>query len=348
MIRIKYPYFWQKQNILSYILLPFGIIYLGLGYIRKFLAEGLRFKTFTICVGNCTVGGTGKTQTIITLAQMLEKKKINFIILSKGYGGSCREPTLVTSSSSPKEVGDEALELCRYGTSFVVPRMQEAKVIIDKYKPDIVLVDDGMQNPYFKKDIVIMTIDGSRGFGNKLPIPAGPMRMRESEVMDKVDIVVLNGPLKQKLPIINSKPLFNAKITAKHNFASKKYFAFSGIGNNQKFFALLRSLGADVKRKRSFPDHHEYSSSDLDEIITEAKKSNLRMITTRKDFVKIYNMCNSSEVKPILELVGLAEAKGKLDISELEVLEVNLEIEKQKEFFDLIMSKYKKYLKSRL
>ena len=222
MIRIKYPNFWQKHNLLSCLLIPFGIIYLFLGKIRQFFAEAIRFNAFTICVGNCTIGGTGKTQTIIALASMLKKHNISFIILSKGYGGNCRENTLVTSSSSPDEVGDEALELCKYGTSFVVPAMKNAKSIINKYNPDIVLVDDGMQNPYFKKDIVIMTNDGSRGFGNKLPIPAGPMRMRESEAMRKVDIVVVNGELKHKISNIGNKPLFNARIIADHNFGNSE------------------------------------------------------------------------------------------------------------------------------
>lgn len=343
MIRIKYPYFWQKQNLLSYILLPFGWIYLALGYLRKLLANTAKFDGFTICVGNCTIGGTGKTQAIIALSKMLKKKNINFIILSKGYGGSCSEATLVTSSSSPEEVGDEALELCRYGTTFVIPKMQSAKDIIAKYHPEIILVDDGMQNPYFEKDLVIMTIDGSRGFGNKMPIPAGPMRMMESEVMNNLDIILVNGKLKQKLPYLSSKPLFNASVKAQHNFSSKKYYAFSGIGNNQKFFALLRSLGAKLVHKKGFPDHYHYSNEDLAEIVEKCRKSNLKMITTRKDYVKIKSLCDKNEVSEVMEIVGLPEQKDKLDLSMLEVLEVELEIENQKDFFDLVLSKYKEY-----
>jgi tetraacyldisaccharide 4'-kinase len=123
MIKLCYPNFWQTRNILAYLLLPFGWVFLFLGYLRQLFARQVKFDAFTICVGNCTVGGTGKTQLIIALAKEFSKRNINFIILSKGYGGNVKTASLVTASSSPEEVGDEALELCHYGNSFVVPGM---------------------------------------------------------------------------------------------------------------------------------------------------------------------------------------------------------------------------------
>jgi tetraacyldisaccharide 4'-kinase len=125
MIKLCYPNFWQTRNILAYLLLPFGWVFFILRISQAdYLLRQVKFDAFTICVGNCTVGGTGKTQLIIALAKEFSKRNINFIILSKGYGGNVKTASLVTASSSPEEVGDEALELCHYGNSFVVPGMQ--------------------------------------------------------------------------------------------------------------------------------------------------------------------------------------------------------------------------------
>lgn len=347
MIGLYYPEFWQKKNLLSYILLPLGIIFLLLGFIRKLFAEQIRFNAFTICVGNCTVGGTGKTQLIISLAKEFAKQNINFIILSKGYGGKCTAPALVTSSSSPEEVGDEALELCQFGNSFVVPNIRDAGPIISKYNPDVILVDDGMQNPHFKKDIVIMTIDGERGFGNGLPIPAGPMRSFQTAAINIADIIIINGNLQKPISTIQTKPVFNAQISSQHNFSNHKYFAFAGIGNPQKFFDILKKNGAKLEQTKIFPDHYKYSREDVKNLYLKAKKSGLRLITTRKDFVKIKNIDYESKngMEPALEFLGPSEKSGISTMPEIDCFEVELKIDQKKKFFDIIYTKHKKFMK---
>lgn len=349
MIKLYYPEFWQKRNILSYILLPLGLVFLILGFIRKKISEQIRFNAFTICVGNCTIGGTGKTQLIISLAKELSKKNINFIILSKGYGGNCTAPALVTSSSSPSEVGDEALELCKYGNSFVVPNIRDAGSIISKYNPDVILVDDGMQNPHFKKDIVIMTIDGERGFGNGFPIPAGPMRALQSASVNISDIIIVNGELKKPIESIETKPIFNARIKANHNFGNHKYFAFAGIGNPQKFFDMIKNNGGNLARTKIFPDHYKYTKQDIEKLYLQAKESGLRLITTRKDYVKIKNLDYQEEkgMQTALSYLGPSENKSISQMPELDLLEVELEIEEKKDFFDIILTKYNYYMKQK-
>lgn len=348
MIKLYYPDFWQKKNLLSYILLPLGIIFLLLGFLRKLFAIQVRFNAFTICVGNCTIGGTGKTQLIISLAKKFAAQNINFIILSKGYGGKCTAPALVTSSSSPDEVGDEALELCQFGTSFVVPNIKDAGPIVSKYKPDVILIDDGMQNPNFKKDIVVMTIDGERGFGNGFPIPAGPMRSIQTSAINKADIILINGKLTKPITSIETKPIFYAKMSSKHNFSNHKYYAFAGIGNTQKFFDILKKNGAKIEKNKVFPDHYKYSKQDVEKLYFEAKKNDVRLITTRKDFVKIKNIdyAEKNGMGPALEFLGPSEKKGIASMPEIDCFEVDLTIGQEKKFFDLIFSKYKKYMKS--
>lgn len=345
MFALRYPKFWQSKNFFAYILLPFGYIYLLLGFIRRVFASSVKLNARVICVGNATIGGTGKTQLVIKLAQEFRKRNINFIILCKGYGGSNKHYSLVTSTSSPIEVGDEALELCQYGTTFAVPKMQYANEIIEKYKPDIVLVDDGMQNPYFEKDFVIMVIDGVRGFGNGFPIPAGPMRSLESDIhADK--IVVIGGDYMNDYA--NDYPkfalgAFNAKIVPAHSLKGRKYYAFAGIGNPQKFFRTLRDAGAQIEGQAEFPDHYLYTKSDIEKLLLEAKKKNLRLITTRKDYVKIryafYNSYYNNDVdnsnvgfpKFAAEMVVGPEVPSIKRDLKLEYLEIDLDVDRFEE-----------------
>jgi tetraacyldisaccharide 4'-kinase len=345
MIKLYYPKFWQKKSLLSYILLPLGLVFLLLGYIRKCIVKPIKFPAFTICVGNVTIGGTGKTQIIITLAKEFVKRNINFIIFSKGYKGNCSGPALVTASSSAEEVGDEALELCRYGNSFVLPKMEDALPIIAKYKPDVILVDDGMQNPAFQKDLLIMTIDGSRGFGNGFPIPAGPMRSLAEDGIEDADIIVINGESETNLELDRRKQVFKADLAANHNFGTNKYYAFAGIGNPEKFFSFLKNLGAKLGYTKIFPDHYKYSVEDIEDLVEEAKKKNLRLITTRKDYVKIQTPKFNSKIPliPALQFVGAIKDNEKNEISQLEYLEVELKLENSEKFFELIFSKYDRY-----
>ena len=331
MIKLYYPKFWQSKNILAFLLLPFGYIYLFLGVMRKLIAKPIKFKAHTICVGNATVGGTGKTQMIIKLAQELTKRNINFIILCKGYGGKNSHYSLVTKTSSPYDVGDEALELCEYGTTFAVPKIAYAPEIIAKYKPDLVLVDDGMQNPNFIKDFVIMTVDASRGFGNGLPIPAGPMRCRFEDI--KADAMVMIGDkssLRGAVGDVAISSIFYATIKPVHAPAKLKYYAFAGIGNPEKFFNTLRKAGGSIVETRRFPDHYDYTKDEILDLIEEAKSKGLRLITTRKDYVKIRYIFYENK----LDLTDLAaemvmgpEKSAVTPELHVEYLEIDLEVD---------------------
>jgi tetraacyldisaccharide 4'-kinase len=354
MIKLYYPKFWQSKNIIAYLLLPFGYIYLLLGVIRKFFVKPIKFKARTICIGNATVGGTGKTQMVIKLAQELTKRNINFIILSKGYGGKNSHYSLVTKTSSPYDVGDEALELCEYGATFSVPQIIYAPEIIAKYKPDLVLVDDGMQNPNFIKDFVIMTIDGSRGFGNGLPIPAGPMRCRFEDIKADAMVVVKSsssslrsksrGPKDNIMGLTTEIPeahfvrlrmtladsTFQATIKPVRSPAKLKYYAFAGIGNPEKFFNTLRGARVNLLETRSFPDHHHYTKSEILDLIEEGKSKGLKLITTRKDYVKIRHIFYEHKIDFMdfaAEMVMGPEKSMVTPELQIEYLEIELEVD---------------------
>lgn len=302
--------------------------------LRKKIARPIRFNAYTVCIGNVTVGGTGKTQLVIALAKELAKRGVSFIIISKGYGGNNKRHSLVTETSSPYEVGDEALELCSYGTTFVLSRIWFAPEIISKYRPSVVLVDDGMQNPNFIKDYIITTIDGLRGFGNGMLIPAGPLRSTIDEAFAITDsAVIVCGDEKSRHWMSKHYPeikVYDAHVKPITRHSKAKYFAFSGIGNPEKFYNTLADMGLDVVRTRDFPDHYFYSKNEIFSLIREAQELGLRLITTRKDYVKIrysYYESSWSLSQVATEFVGASPKSDSKKILPVDYLEVELEIE---------------------
>ena len=314
-----------------------------LGLIRKLISKPVKFNARTICIGNATVGGTGKTQMVIKLAQAFTQRNINFIILCKGYGGKNTHYSLVTNTSSPYDVGDEALELCEYGVTFSVPKISYAPEIIAKYKPDIVLIDDGMQNPNFIKDFVIMTVDGTRGFGNGFPIPAGPMRCRFDDI--KADaIIVVGGDVSNIFGRVKNKlNIFHAVIKPTRKSVGTRYYAFAGIGNPDKFFDTLKKAGADLAQTKTFPDHYDYTQADILELFSAASALDAKLITTRKDYVKIRHIFDEDQFDIMdfeREVVGArSEQKPIISVLNINYLEIELDIERFEYVAEMVLYK---------
>lgn len=294
-MRYKYPYFWQKNSVISLLLIPFSWIFSLISKIRNNNAIAKRIGKYVICVGNATVGGTGKTQLIKWLAKYLHDRNLSYVIITKAYGSNLKDAVLVNKSNSAMEVGDESLELLTSGTVIAAKNILYAKKIIQQFTPDIVLVDDGLQNPYFIKDLSFLTIDSSRAIGNGRLIPAGPLREKFEQSLAKTSIIINVGKdflksyrLMQKITD-SGKPFYKANIVAISPMPNleRKYVAFCGIGNPNKFFGLLDSLKFDIVEQISYPDHHNYTKSDLEYLNNLAKKYDAKLVTTRKDFVKL-------------------------------------------------------------
>ncbi|XVN42176.1 MAG: tetraacyldisaccharide 4'-kinase [Candidatus Rickettsia vulgarisii] len=321
MIKLLYPKFWQTRNIIAYLLLPFSWIYFLASYIRKIIACPIRFPCKVICVGNITIGGTGKTQIVAFLARSLKAKNINFIIVTKAYGSKLKDAVLVNFDHTVLEVGDESVMLLEYGQVIAAKKISYVKSFIDKLRPSVIIVDDSMQNPNFYKDFIILTVDADRLFGNKFLIPAGPLRQYPKQAIEKADLIVSVGTISDNIShsLLNDLggKLFQAQIIPSIEIdKTKKYFAFSGIGNPQRFFSTLENYGVKLLGYKIFPDHHLYSNNDLEYLANQAKQNNAYLITTKKDYVKI-------------------------DHNKLPVIccDVNLSISKNQQLIDLIYEK---------
>lgn len=286
MIPRDYPKFWNKKGFLAHLLLPFSLLYYFATWVRRLTARPIRFSAKVICVGNATIGGTGKTQVIITLAKFLRSKGVKFIIVTKGYGSGLKGASVVTAQHSAGQVGDEAMILQKYGTVIASPKPTGILPLIKRLKPEVILFDDGLQNPTFYKDFSILAIDGSRGFGNEFLIPAGPLRQNPAEAIEQSDALVIVG--KGSIDTKTRVPAFQAEIRATSSIGKDKpYLAFSGLGNNERFWGSLRDNGINVWETVSFQDHYNYRTEDIVNLRKKAAERSLSLITTEKDYVKI-------------------------------------------------------------
>lgn len=285
---MKTPTHWNKKNLLSFVLLPFGFIYALITRIRTKIIRGKKVSVPVVCVGNLTAGGTGKTPIAISLAKILQENGYNPYFISRGYGGKLKGVIVDREKHTAKEVGDEPLLLARQASvSIHSNRVAAAKLAIEN-GADFLIMDDGFQNPWLKKDISFIVVDGGFGFGNKYPIPAGPLREFFGPGMRRADAVIIVGKDEKKLERKTHKPIFKALVKPiSEGLEGQKIVAFAGIGRPEKFYNSLKELGALLIKTIDFPDHHFYLEKELLEIISFAKSENAKIYTTSKDFVKI-------------------------------------------------------------
>ena len=281
----KTPKFWLKQHsVISLLLWPISIIYYIIASLRYHIQKTHKFKAKIICIGNATIGGSGKTPLAISIGKMLLQSNYKVVFVCKNYNSNITCPTKVLEKHSPANILDEAKLLAKIAPTYVSQNRLEAINMAEKSKPDFIIVDDGLQNNSFFKNISILVIDKSLELKNKFLFPAGPFRETLSTSIKKSDIIIYIS----KLSIDNNKKSFTATpkfILPKKTY--KRYFAFTGIAFPDKFFKSLQELEFNIIKKECFPDHYCYKDNDLEKLLQQAKQNNLRLITTEKDIIKI-------------------------------------------------------------
>lgn len=271
---------------------------------RRQLRKSPQNGPVVIVIGNITVGGTGKTPILVTLAKLLSDCGLRVGILARGYGGnSDRYPLRVTPEISAQQCGDEAklLALSTGCEVWVDPKRSQAlDALLSTSMVDVVLSDDGLQHYELARDIEVCVIDGGRGFGNRQCLPTGPLREPIDRLKD-VDFVVINGDqttvetfknnyrqepnlTNRYLHVASIEPdsfvgLKNASVTSIEDFPrTLTYCAVAGIGNPKRFFDTLSSLSVSY-HERIFPDHYQYQPQDFKAIAGP-------VLMTEKDAVK--------------------------------------------------------------
>jgi tetraacyldisaccharide 4'-kinase len=291
-------YIWYSKSKFSYIVIfiffPLSIIYYLLFLLKKIQSNEKSFQTKIVCIGNCSVGGDGKTSTVLSLINLYKSRNINVAVLLKGYKGKIKAPTQVNIlNHSAVDVGDEALLYVEHARTFISnDRLKGINFIITQFSPEVILIDDGLQDFRIKKDKSILVINGERGFGNGFLLPVGPLRQSPSSAMRLADLIIIVGDDKgNSLDAYKSKfknKLFlKAEITCEKNQLDKNYFAFSGIGNNPGFINTLSTNNYNLTKIKSFPDHYYYTDTDIKNIKKYATDNDLEIITTEKDWKRL-------------------------------------------------------------
>jgi tetraacyldisaccharide 4'-kinase len=287
-------------------LLPFSIVWILLSLIKKNFVKRYKSHLKVICIGNLSIGGTGKTPFSIQTYKILETLGYKPVFLTRGYRGLTKGPILVNKSHNHKDVGDEALLLSKVGTTIVSSNRCIGAKYIENLKKnyDIIIMDDGLQNYQLEQDIKLLLIDKKLLFGNGYCIPAGPLRQTITQGLKKIDAIIFTGDGDTKdinLNFINNIQNFDTKLELKKTFKTKQnnFLAFCALGNPIKFFNTLKKNNFKIVLTKSFPDHYEYKNKDINTLKEEANNRNLKLITTEKDYVKIDDKENEISVLPI-------------------------------------------------
>ena len=267
---------WDRLTPVSLALLPLSLVFCALVLARRLLyrvgvLRSLRIPRPVIVVGNITVGGTGKTPLIIWLAEFLRQAGYAPGIVTRGYRGKSPSWPLVVKAATPAGMaGDEAVLLARRGHCPVVAgpdRVESARQLM-RLGCDVILSDDGLQHYRLARDLEIAVIDGTRRFGNGLCLPAGPLREPVTR-LKAVDLCVANGVALPGEVAMRLEPdgfyslqSAGTRVALQH-FAGQPVHAVAGIGNPQRFFAMLQTLGLAVI-PHPFPDHHVFQPGDLE------------------------------------------------------------------------------------
>jgi tetraacyldisaccharide 4'-kinase len=294
-------FWWRRYAPAGFALAPLGAIY---GKVTGRLMErsGATLEVPIICVGNLVVGGAGKTPTALEVANVCRKLRLNPGFLTRGYGGSEKGPLCVSVGiHSAAQVGDEALLLAQFAPTVISADRPSGAKLLAQLGVDVVVMDDGFQNPSLHKDLALVVVDSERGIGNGFVFPAGPLRAPLAAQIRMADALVVigtgSGGRAVRLAARAGRPTLRAISVPerKRGLRRRPYLAFSGIADPVKFHKSLAEAGATIGHVMSFPDHHMFTEADCDVILSEAKARDLVPITTEKDRVRLNGGGESAE-----------------------------------------------------
>lgn len=326
-----------QEKIIVTVMAPLSTVYGAFAYLhklayqKKFLPQN-KLSCPVISVGNITVGGTGKTPIIISLANQLLAHNLKVGILSRGYKRKNNKSITVVCDGQGKyasleDSGDEPLMLAKILSKAVViagqNRFLAGQKAISEYACDVILLDDAFQHWKLQRDYDIVLLDYNDELLNDNLLPAGRLREPLNALERAQHIIITKIPKnydQQKIDrlkhfIVKKSPnssvsLCHFESESLHQLIAGKWadepldklkglpmVAFCGLAKNQGFFNMIEDLGAKVLNKISFGDHHNYTNADIENLKKALKSANAEyLVTTRKDLIKLENSPLSSRI----------------------------------------------------
>lgn len=297
-------------------------------YDRNYIKK-IKLNVPVISVGNLSVGGTGKTPCVEMLVSEISKlnrfKKI--VIVSRSYKAGLRKAAKVdlTLPHAVSLFGDEpcllqtVLPTCSVWSG---PSKSQTALASLTDGPDLIIVDDGFSHRRLARDFDLVLIDATAPLNYFQPLPVGRLREPISQLMRAQAVLITRTNLvddskieKIKQLILSNAPSLKNSIYQSHSLTSvadlpvgSELFVFCGLGNPKSFKSSLEGLGYKISVFKEFPDHYQYTTSDLDAILAESKaRPELKLVTTEKDLIKI---------KDHSILKNIMTAKNKIEVTE--------------------------------
>jgi len=252
------PEFWNHKDgrdsapMIRLLLWPISWIYGWAAARRIKTTESYNSGVPVICIGNATLGGTGKTPVAIYLLNSLRRMGLNVVGLTRGY----------------------------------------ARAAVS-HGAQIIVMDDGHQNPLLEKSLSLLVVDAETGFGNGCVFPAGPLREKLSDALDRADAIILMKPtpdynIDDELAAqLKGMVVIPAYLSPEGDAPKGKLYAFAGIGRPNKFFDSLKRHGGEVVGEYPFSDHYKYKDGDIEQLFLLASEMEAGLITTEKDYVRL-------------------------------------------------------------
>lgn len=290
---MRAPDFWRRDGPIPRLLSPVSAIWRCAAARRLRAASPARAGVPVVCIGNLVAGGAGKTPVALSVAAVLAARGMTPHFLSRGYGGTDAGPLCVDPDAhDAARVGDEPLLLAAQAPTWVArDRIAGAKAAVDA-GADILVMDDGFQDPALHKTVSLVVVDGAYGFGNGRVMPAGPLREPLEAGLARAQAAAIVGEdragaaraIGGRVPVLAARFVPVAGADA---ISGRRVVAFAGIGRPAKFFETLAGMGCEIVEAHAFADHHPYRAEEAMRLVDRAAEAGAIPVTTEKDAVRL-------------------------------------------------------------
>lgn len=310
------PWFWRGQSAaaraMRAALAPAAFLYGAGQRLRWRMAAPADAGVPVICVGAAVIGGAGKTPFCLLLQRLLAAEGIDAHFLTRGYKGALQGPIIVNAQHTPDDAGDEALLLAAAAPTWVAKNRAAGARAAAKAGADVVIMDDGFQNPSVTKAVSFLLLTGEEA--RLARFPAGPLRETVQTAMTRAEAVVFSslengrlarppgeaepsvsrrdrvdgGRVREGSPVAREGgAAFAVLPQITPTIAPQPVAAFCGIARPERFFGGLEKAGFSLAAREAFADHHPFSEHEIDRLRARAKAESAALITTEKDFVRL-------------------------------------------------------------